>query len=54
MKAHFIVTTVQGIMVAICGAAFKPSEISGSRVGIYGQVCKECDDKVKEAWVTVK
>ncbi len=54
MKAHFITMTVEGVMVAICGAAFPPKTVGGARLGIYAQVCKECDAKVKEAWVTLK
>jgi hypothetical protein len=31
-----------------------PKQVQGAKVGIYGQVCLDCEKKVKEAWVTVK
>lgn len=54
MKAHFIVNTVEGVMLTICGAAIPPRDVQGARVGIYAQICKDCETAVKGAWVTVK
>jgi hypothetical protein len=53
-KAHFIVSTVAGSLIAICGQVFSPKVIGGSQVGIYGEMCKDCETKVKQAWVTLK
>lgn len=39
-------------MIALCGAAVKPRDAAGAKVGVYGQKCKACDDKVKAAWVS--
>lgn len=52
--AHFIVSTVEGCMVALCGEVIGPKNVQGAQVGIYGKICSDCDKKVKEAWVTVK
>lgn len=54
MNAHFVVSSIEGSLVTICGSVIAPSDVDGSRVGIYGQMCKECETKVKQAWVTVK
>lgn len=54
MKAHFIIQTVSGVMLAICGEVIWPKRTAGAKVGIYAQVCTECDKAVKHAWVTVK
>lgn len=52
--AHFIVSTVEGCMVALCGEVIGPKQVQGAKVGVYGQVCPDCEKKVKKAWVTVK
>lgn len=54
MTAHFIVNTVEGVMLALCGAVIPPRDIKGARVGIHGKTCAECQAKVSDAWVTVK
>jgi hypothetical protein len=51
-KAHFITMTVEGVMFTICGETIAPKQITGAHVGVYGERCKKCEDKVKLAWVT--
>jgi hypothetical protein len=50
--AHFVTMTVEGVIFTICGETIAPKSISGSRVGVFGERCKKCEDKVKLAWVT--
>ncbi len=52
--SHFIVSTVAGCMITLCGKTIGPHSVAGAKVGIYGEVCKACQDGVKEAWVTIK
>lgn len=41
-------------MIALCGVVIAPKQTTGAQVGIYGQICPECNTKVKAAWVTLK
>jgi hypothetical protein len=52
--AHFIVSGVSGSMIAACGKVIPPRDCNGGKVGIYGQRCKDCEDRTKNAWVTFK
>jgi hypothetical protein len=54
VNAHFIVTTVEGVMLAICGEAFAPRVVNSASVGIHSQAtqCPACTEKVNNAWVT--
>ena len=52
--AHFIVSGVQGSMIAACGVVVPPRDANTGKVGIYGQKCAECEDRTKHAWVTFK
>lgn len=52
--AHFIVSTVEGSMITVCGEVIPPSATKGAQVGIYGTTCLECSEKAKHAWVTIR
>jgi hypothetical protein len=54
MIAHFVVSSVEGSLIALCGTVIHPRDTQGAKVGIYGQICKPCEVKVKEAWVTLQ
>lgn len=51
---HFIVSGIQGSMIAACGLVISPKDAAGSRIGIFSQICHDCEVKVKQAWVTFK
>jgi len=54
MKSHFIISSVSGVMIAICGAAIGPRDFASASVGFkkYSDRCEVCDEKVSEAWIT--
>lgn len=54
MIAHFIVSSVSGVMIAICGEAIAPRQIEGAKVGKDegALVCGECLQKTDQAWTT--
>ena len=53
-KAHFIVSTVEGTMITLCGEYISTRNIRGAKVGLesVGIACANCHDKVEAAWVT--
>lgn len=51
--AHFTVNTVEGVLIFACGKVAGPRDVKGARIGIYGQICSDCERVVKQAWVTV-
>lgn len=50
--AHFIVATTQFGVASLCGQGFTTQE--KEKMGIYGQICHECEQRAKSAWVTFK
>jgi hypothetical protein len=56
MIAHFIVSTVSGVMIAICGETIAPRQITGSSVGQQpgANICPECLQKATDGWVTFR
>lgn len=52
--AHFIVSGVEGAMIAVCGEVIAPRDANRCKVGVYGEKCKECEQRAKNAWVTIK
>jgi len=51
--SHFVVSTVEGSMITLCGAVIPPRDASGARVGrAYAKACPDCDEKVAQAWVS--
>lgn len=53
-ESHFIVSTVVGTMVTICGKAILPRSTNGASVGMGKNPCAECAAAVDMAWVTMK
>lgn len=50
--AHFIVSGVEGSMIAACGEIIPPRDANRCKMGVYGQKCKDCEDRTKNAWIT--
>lgn len=51
--AHFITAaTGNAGVVALCGEVFTTKQ--KQQMGVYGQICSECEKRVKNAWVTFK
>lgn len=54
MIAHFVVSSVQGVMITLCEKYIGPRDFNTASVGAKpaATVCPECKEKVDDAWVT--
>lgn len=54
MIAHFVVSTVAGVMMTACQKAIPPRDAQGASVGLKSprSACEQCLDVVEKGWVT--